>query len=93
MLTKQQRIALVPWAFVGIWSTGFIGAKYAVPYMEPFSVLLVRMLLTLLVFAGLLWWRKSVKPRQPCHDVFDRLLRFFGHDLDMHLLVFMEFKE
>ncbi len=58
MLTKQQRIALVPWAFVGIWSTGFIGAKYAVPYMEPFSVLLVRMLLTLLVFAGLLWWRK-----------------------------------
>lgn len=58
MLTKQQRLALVPWGFVGIWSTGFIGAKYAVPYMEPFSVLLARMLLTLLVFAGLLWWRK-----------------------------------
>ena len=57
-LTKQQQLALVPWAFVGIWSTGFIGAKYAVPYMEPFSVLLVRMLLTLVVFAGLLWWRK-----------------------------------
>lgn len=58
MLSKQQQLSLVPWAFVGIWSTGFIGAKYAVPYMEPFSVLLVRMLLTLMVFAGLLWWRK-----------------------------------
>ncbi|MCP4597724.1 DMT family transporter [Neptuniibacter sp.] len=58
MLSKQQRLALVPWAFVGIWSTGFIGAKYAVPYMEPFSVLLLRTVLTLLVFAGLLLWRK-----------------------------------
>lgn len=58
MLSREQKLALVPWAFVGIWSTGFIGAKYAVPYMEPFSVLLARMLLTLLVFAGLLWLRK-----------------------------------
>lgn len=58
MLNKQQWITLVPWAFVGIWSTGFIGAKYAVPYMEPFSVLLVRSLLTIVVFAGLLAWRK-----------------------------------
>lgn len=58
MLTKQQQVALIPWVFVGIWSTGFIGAKYAVPYMEPFSVLLLRMLLTLVVFAGLLWWRR-----------------------------------
>lgn len=58
MFSREQKLALVPWAFVGIWSTGFIGAKYAVPYMEPFSVLLARMLLTLVVFAGLLWWRK-----------------------------------
>lgn len=58
MLSKQKQLSLVPWLFVGIWSTGFIGAKYAVPYMEPFSVLLARMLFTLLVFAGLLWWRK-----------------------------------
>lgn len=58
MLSKERQLTLVPWVFVGIWSTGFIGAKYAVPYMEPFSVLLARMLLTLIVFAGLLWWRK-----------------------------------
>lgn len=71
MLTKEQKLALVPWVFVGIWSTGFIGAKYAVPYMEPYSVLLARMLLTLLVFSVLLWWRKPqwCTPRQAGHQM------------------------
>lgn len=71
MLTKEQQLKLVPWAFVGIWSTGFIGAKYAVPYMEPFSVLLLRMLLTLVVFAGLLLWRKPkwCSPKQAAHQM------------------------
>ncbi|PIE20786.1 MAG: EamA family transporter [Neptuniibacter caesariensis] len=77
MLSKQQRLALVPWAFVGIWSTGFIGAKYAVPYMEPFSVLLARTSLTLLVFAGLFWWRKP----QWCN------LRQAGHQMLVGFLV------
>ena len=58
MFSKQQQLAIVPWAFVVLWSTGFIGAKYAVPYMEPFSVLLLRMLLTLVVFVGLIAWRR-----------------------------------
>jgi len=39
--------------FVLLWSTGFIGAKYALPYIEPFTLLFVRMLITLAVFAGL----------------------------------------
>ncbi|MCV6589161.1 MAG: DMT family transporter [Marinobacterium sp.] len=71
MLSKEQRLALVPWVFVGIWSTGFIGARYAVPYMEPFSVLLARMLLALLMFTGLLWWRKPqwCTPRQVGHQM------------------------
>lgn len=71
MLTKEQQLRLVPWAFVGIWSTGFIGAKYAVPYMEPFSFLLLRMLLTLVVFAGLLCWRKPkwCTPKQAVHQM------------------------
>lgn len=71
MLTREQRLSLVPWAFVGLWSTGFIGAKYAVPYMEPFSVLFVRMLLTLVIFAGLLWWRKPqwCTPTQAGHQL------------------------
>ena len=31
-----------PLLFVFLWSTGFIGAKYGLPYAEPLSFLLVR---------------------------------------------------
>ncbi|TNE73986.1 MAG: DMT family transporter [Gammaproteobacteria bacterium] len=37
----------IPALFVWLWSTGFIGAKYGLPYAEPFTLLLIRMLLTL----------------------------------------------
>ncbi|QSP94729.1 DMT family transporter [Marinobacter salinisoli] len=38
---------LIPALFVWLWSTGFIGAKYGLPYAEPFTLLLLRMLITL----------------------------------------------
>jgi drug/metabolite transporter (DMT)-like permease len=44
----------IPILFVLIWSTGFIAARYAMPFIEPFNVLFIRMLLTLAVFAGLI---------------------------------------
>jgi len=44
-------IRFVPLLFVLLWSTGFIGAKYALPYIEPFYLLFIRMLMTLAVFA------------------------------------------
>jgi drug/metabolite transporter (DMT)-like permease len=47
-------IRLVPFAFVLLWSTGFIGARYGLPWIEPFHLLLLRMLLTLVVFLGLI---------------------------------------
>ena len=31
-----------PFLFVFLWSTGFIGAKYGLPYAEPLSFLLTR---------------------------------------------------
>lgn len=43
-------ISAIPFIFVLLWSTGFIGAKYALPFIEPFYLLCIRMLLTLLVF-------------------------------------------
>lgn len=43
----------VPLLFVLLWSTCFIGAKYALPYIEPFYLLFIRMLMTLGVFAAL----------------------------------------
>lgn len=43
----------VPALFVWLWSTGFIGAKYGLPYAEPFTLLFIRMLFTLLPLAVL----------------------------------------
>ncbi len=36
-----------PLLFVGLWSTGFIGAKFGLPHAEPLSFLLTRYLLVL----------------------------------------------
>ncbi|AMQ88233.1 DMT family transporter [Marinobacter sp. LQ44] len=43
----------VPALFVWLWSTGFIGAKYGLPYAEPFTLLFIRMLITLIPLAVL----------------------------------------
>lgn len=36
----------IPALFVFFWSTGFIGAKFGLPYAEPFTFLFIRMILT-----------------------------------------------
>jgi len=46
-LTLSAR--LTPWLFVWIWSTGFLAAKYGLPYAEPFTLLSYRIALTLIV--------------------------------------------
>lgn len=48
-------VAMTPAVFVGLWSTGFIGAKLGMPYAEPFTFLLLRFLIvvTLLTVAAL----------------------------------------
>ncbi|CAM3923378.1 DMT family transporter [Vreelandella rituensis] len=40
-------LAAMPVVFVLLWSTGFIGAKFGLPYAEPFTFLFVRFVLTL----------------------------------------------
>ena len=49
--------SFAPILFVVLWSTGFVGAKYGLPYADPFIFLSVRVLiaaLLLFVIAGLL---------------------------------------
>ena len=46
-------IRMIPLLFVFLWSTGFIGAKYALPFIEPFYLLFIRMVLTIVVFLAL----------------------------------------
>ncbi len=41
---------LIPLLFVWLWSTGFVGAKYGLPYMEPFYILSIRFILALILF-------------------------------------------
>ncbi|MEM5428344.1 DMT family transporter [Cupriavidus oxalaticus] len=41
--TRQTAwVAAMPWLFVLIWSTGFIVAKYGMPYAEPMTFLFLR---------------------------------------------------
>jgi drug/metabolite transporter (DMT)-like permease len=40
-----------PMIFVFLWSTGFIGAKFGLPYAEPFTFLAVRMAIVVAIFA------------------------------------------
>ena len=45
----QIWVHLVPGLFVFLWSTGFIGARFGLPYAEQFTFLFVRFLFTLAV--------------------------------------------
>ena len=39
-----SKASLAPYLFVLLWSTGFVGAKYGLPYADPFIFLAVRIL-------------------------------------------------
>jgi drug/metabolite transporter (DMT)-like permease len=48
---KLQRFA--PILFVLLWSTGFVGAKYGLPYADPFIFLSVRVLVAAILLFGI----------------------------------------
>lgn len=50
---NQLWIAVTPGLFVFLWSTGFIGARYGVPYAEPFTFLAIRMGIASALLLGL----------------------------------------
>ena len=51
---------LAPGLFVLLWSTGFIGVKYGLPYAPPFYFLAIRMIIAaLLLFIAISFLRKS----------------------------------
>jgi drug/metabolite transporter (DMT)-like permease len=51
MRPTKLAIALAPVLFVLLWSTGFIGARYGLPYIEPMTFLSVRMVFVVLIMA------------------------------------------
>lgn len=46
--------SVAPILFVLLWSTGFVGAKFGLPYAEPFTFLWVRMVIVAGLPLGLL---------------------------------------
>lgn len=52
MRLSKMAIALAPVLFVLLWSTGFIGARYGLPYIEPLTFLAVRMAFVVLILGG-----------------------------------------
>nr|WP_163500687.1 DMT family transporter [Halomonas socia] len=60
---RRLALAAMPALFVLLWSTGFIGAKYGLPYAEPFTFLFVRFALTLALLVPLVFFFKGSWPR------------------------------
>ncbi|OAN13814.1 multidrug transporter [Photobacterium jeanii] len=54
---------IAPYLFVVLWSSGFIGARFGLPFAEPATFLLLRMLANLVVFAVLLKLLKVSLPK------------------------------
>lgn len=52
----------MPVVFVLLWSTGFVGAKYGLPYAEPFTFLAVRMVIAASLLAGLAVLTRAAAP-------------------------------
>jgi len=67
-----QRLTLrfAPVLFVFLWSTGFIGAKYGLPYAEPLTFLLLRYSALVVLMGMIAWIYRApwpIDPRQWFH--------------------------
>ncbi len=56
---------LYPFLFVFLWSTGFIGAKYGLPYAEPLSFLLTRYALVIGLMLAIALATRAPWPKDP----------------------------
>ena len=54
--------ALYPLLFVALWSTGFIGAKFGLPYVEPLTFLTVRYAAVLVLMGLVVWHTRAPWP-------------------------------
>ena len=60
---RESWVRAMPVVFVLIWSTGFIVARYAMPYSPPMTFLWVRYLLSILAFWLWIRWAKVAWPQ------------------------------
>ena len=62
----QRLTTYIPFIFVLLWSTGFVGAKFGLPYAEPFTLLMWRMVFVVPIFLVLI-----VIFKRPKISIFD----------------------
>ncbi|KQT44422.1 peptide ABC transporter ATP-binding protein [Aureimonas sp. Leaf454] len=69
-------LPVFPALFVLLWSTGFIGARYAMPHAEPFTFLALRFVLALVILVPLAVLARAPRPalRPALHAGFAGLL-------------------
>jgi drug/metabolite transporter (DMT)-like permease len=53
MRLTRVAIAAAPMVFVLLWSTGFIGARFGLPYIEPLTFLAVRMVFVVAILGAI----------------------------------------
>jgi drug/metabolite transporter (DMT)-like permease len=64
-MTSRGWTSAMPGVFVLLWSTGFIGAKYGLPYAEPYTFLTLRFVIVIVLLGALVMARGAVWPRDP----------------------------
>lgn len=76
--TRSSRwTAAIPWLFVLLWSSGFIGSKLGVPYAEPFTFLMMRYSIVLAILVPIALISRAPWPkgkRQMMHVAIAGLL-------------------
>ena len=65
MRLTRLAIATAPMLFVLLWSTGFIGARFGLPYVEPLTFLAVRMVFVVAIMALIALAARARWPRSP----------------------------
>jgi drug/metabolite transporter (DMT)-like permease len=77
MRLTRLAIAAAPLIFVLLWSSGFIGARYGLPYIEPMTFLAVRMVFVVIILGTIALIGRARRPS--AHEI--------GHSLVVGALV------
>ncbi len=62
-ISKSAWLSAIPAIFVLLWSTGFVGALYAMPYAHPFGFLSLRFVLCIILIGGYCVLTRAEWPR------------------------------
>lgn len=78
---RRWLVAAAPAVFVVLWSTGFVGAKYGLPYIEPFTFLALRLAIAAALLGALTLAFRSARPtpRQAVSSSVTGLLLHAGY--------------